>query len=317
MSNYMPRIGEIYGFYSRSSSGIVAGELVKLLGDVAHLRVVCAPPGSKYQAGFVCLMPWGRLKPADELTSKNEQPAPPVDVPSPPSPVANRQKYKGRALVDAFRPKTLSEVRGQPFAVEMMRNYAAAPNPCAFLLYGPTGTGKTSSARALAADLGVLVDDGPYGGLFEIASGEQTAAQVRETMHACQFRPMLGSGWRVLIVNEADCMTQGASYIWLDVLEQIPEQTTVIFTTNDPGKIPQRFADRCIALEFQGNDAIRPALNELAREIWKTTTGCDDCPPVDAFGALKDQSGQMSFRRLLQRMEPYARSGRTPQKTVA
>jgi hypothetical protein len=37
-------------------------------------------------------------------------------------------------------------------------------------------------------------------------------------MKSIAHRPFSGSGWRVLIVNEADAMTAGAAYTWLDAL---------------------------------------------------------------------------------------------------
>ena len=46
------------------------------------------------------------------------------------------------------------------------------------------------------------------------------------------FRPMLGSGWKVLVCNEADRMTTSAETIWLDALEGLPPKSVIVFTTN-------------------------------------------------------------------------------------
>jgi DNA polymerase III delta prime subunit len=217
-----------------------------------------------------------------------------------------------RPLVEHCRPRQLAGILGQPDAVSSLAEYVRNPYPCAFLFYGPTGTGKTSAAQAVAAEIGVSVDDGEFGGYLEIASGEQTGESVRQAIRSCYTRPMIGSGWKVLTVNEADCMTPNASYVWLDALENLPPSTTVIFTTNDLEKIPQRLRDRCICLEFSGEPSIRPHLQFLAEYVWRTHTGRDDCPVIDRFGKIEDKKGLLSFRRLLQNMERYIRTGKVP-----
>jgi DNA polymerase III delta prime subunit len=45
---------------------------------------------------------------------------------------------------------------------------------------------------------------------------------------------MVGSGWKVVIINEADRMTPQAEVMWLDGLEKLPAKTVVVFTTNNP-----------------------------------------------------------------------------------
>ena len=51
-------------------------------------------------------------------------------------------------------------------------------------------------------------------------------------MESVRCRPFFGSGWKVLVVNEADAMTPNAAFVWLDALEDIPPNTVIICTTN-------------------------------------------------------------------------------------
>ena len=76
------------------------------------------------------------------------------------------------------------------------------------LLLGETGTGKTTAALALAAALGCDVTQNPpeFGGLTVVASGEQTADTVRDLEKFMWRCPFHGSGWKVVVVNEADRM---------------------------------------------------------------------------------------------------------------
>jgi DNA polymerase III delta prime subunit len=136
-----------------------------------------------------------------------------------------------KALVDAYRPGSLDTVYGQSWIVHQLKLWLETPHAGAFVFAGGTGTGKTSTAIALAIELGVAIDEAEFGGLHQITSGEQTGDSVRQAMKSIAHRPFSGSGWRVLIVNEADAMTAGAAYTWLDALENLPAQALVMVTT--------------------------------------------------------------------------------------
>jgi DNA polymerase III delta prime subunit len=62
---------------------------------------------------------------------------------------------------------------------------------------------------------------------------------------------MFGSGWKVIVANEADRMTAQAETVWLDRLESLPPRTVIVFTTNYPEKLSQRLRDRCTRLVFE------------------------------------------------------------------
>lgn len=98
------------------------------------------------------------------------------------------------SLVDKYRPKTLSDIWGQDEAMSVLTSYARSPYPTAFLFSGETGTGKTSAALALANEIGVAIDQNEFGGLYQIASGEQTGETVRKTIRSLYSRPFAGIG---------------------------------------------------------------------------------------------------------------------------
>jgi DNA polymerase III gamma/tau subunit len=75
-------------------------------------------------------------------------------------------------------------VLGQPKVVKTLQAFARNPYSTALLFEGETGTGKTSTAVALASALGCAVDQAEFGGLSMIASGEQTAtASAGDAVH--------------------------------------------------------------------------------------------------------------------------------------
>lgn len=218
-------------------------------------------------------------------------------------------------LADAYRPQTLAEVVGQPWTVSQLETFVESPYPVAFLFEGATGTGKTSTALALANALGVDVLSGPFGGFHEIASGEQTGESVRRVMDGLRLHTLSGSGWKVLVVNEADCMTANAAYIWLDALESLPVRSVVVFTTNEAAKLPARLRDRCERFRFEsGYLALAPYLPELIARVWSAETGRDDPPDLDALGPIQDEKGNVSVRRVLQLLAPWIRNGIKPEE---
>lgn len=212
-------------------------------------------------------------------------------------------------LFEKYKPRKLSDVLGQEWIVCQLEQFVKSPHSCAFLFDGASGTGKTSTAMVLAEALGVMVDQDELGGLWQIASGEQTGETVRRAVDNLRVRPWTGSGWKVLIVNEADAMTPNAAMVWLDVLEALPLQTVVIFTTNAARRIPGRLRDRCEGFTFQsGGLLMRPALQELVSRVWLAETGRTDAPEVENLGEYTDGNGDSSFRRVLQKLTPFVRA---------
>lgn len=55
-----------------------------------------------------------------------------------------------QSLVEKYRPRKLTDVQGQSWAVDQLRTWSESPHPVAFIFVGGTGTGKTSTALALA-----------------------------------------------------------------------------------------------------------------------------------------------------------------------
>ena len=206
------------------------------------------------------------------------------------------------SLTEKYRPRTLAGLWGQPKVVAILKRFAESPCSTAFLFEGETGTGKTSAALALARELGCDVDAGEFGGAWEIASGEQNAEAVRETDRRMYLKPMQGSGWKVVIVNECDRMCRPAEVIWLDLLEHLPRQSVVVFTTNDPSLLSARFRDRCTRLEFRSNAAHMAApARDFLLGIWRAETGQEpDLLTVERLVLDSVQGGKVSLRRAAQ-----------------
>lgn len=207
-------------------------------------------------------------------------------------------------LTEKYRPHSLRCLWGQEKIVKLLRKFAENPHPTAMLFEGATGTGKTSAALALAAELGCNLKQKEFGGVHVIASGEQSAEAVRDTTRQMWNTPFYGSGWKVVIVNEADRMHLAAETVWLDRLEALPARTVVIFTTNFADKLSPRFRDRCTRLRFESDAGkLQADAEAFAAAVWKAETGRK--AKAGAIGRIVDAAsvdGEISFRRVMQEL---------------
>jgi replication-associated recombination protein RarA len=234
-----------------------------------------------------------------------------VTIPGLPDDAFLRSNSAGGALVNKYRPCRLAEVLGQPDVTDTLRDFVDRPYSCALLFHGESGTGKTSAAIALAHELGVAVEERELGGLFEIASGTQTTEQVKRLLELLRYRPLRGSGWRVVIVNECDRMGLPVETLWLDALEHLPRDTVIVFTTNDASRLSRRFKDRCEEYHFQHHtERIGPWIQALVQRVWEQEGGSGACPSLDSLGMPTlegEDSMHASFRLALQQLQKLTR----------
>jgi hypothetical protein len=232
-------------------------------------------------------------------------------APTPVSRLLEAARGAAGTLTDRYRPRSLDAILGQPSVVKFLKRFAANPGPMAFLCEGETGTGKTTVALALAAELGCSVEHAEFGGVWTIASGEQSADSVRETYRRLSLTPMFGNGWKVAIVNEADRMNKSAETIWLDALENLPARSVVVFTTNFCSTLSSRFRDRCVRLTFASDPKRLDAEARLLVDgIWRQEIGKP--PPSEIVAkvlAAGVEDGKLSFRRVVQSLQVQLMEG--------
>ena len=213
----------------------------------------------------------------------------------------------GMSLVAKYRPATLSAVIGQKPVVEALRAFSRAPAPTAFIFAGAPGVGKTAAAEALAADLGCA---GDFGGLTELPSGTQDGKAVESVLRSLRLTPMGGSGWKVVIINEADRMTEQAEAIWLDGLEHLPAKSVVIFTTNNLSRMTPRLIRRCEVYQFDStSDTFRAEMARFIRMVWERETGRPLGTIPEGLGRFELGSDDYSIGLALQQIAPYVRTG--------
>jgi len=213
-------------------------------------------------------------------------------------------------------PRDLASVVGQGEVTFRIESFLEAPYSSAWFFDGPTGVGKTTVALAIAAELGAV----EFGGLEQIKSGMQDAEAVEGVLNTLRYTPMLGSGWKVVIVDEADYMSHKASQLWLSALEDLPAKSVVIFTTNNPSKFADRFLDRCERLTFScAAEEHKGDSQELVNRVWIGETGSlHGAPNAQFLKGVVDDNGAISYRRVIRALEPLlaVRRARATHDTV-
>ena len=140
----------------------------------------------------------------------------------------------------AYAPSVWDDIVGQEPVVETLRNAVANPAAMthAWLFTGPPGSGRSNAARAFAAALLCPQDgcgtcrecrtalDGTHADVDVVAT-EGLSIKVedaRELAHLAALRPSVG-GHRVILIEDADRLTERAADALLKALEEPAERT--------------------------------------------------------------------------------------------
>ncbi|MDW7977846.1 MAG: replication factor C small subunit [Candidatus Caldarchaeum sp.] len=154
--------------------------------------------------------------------------------------------------VEKYRPRTLDEVVNQDEVVATLKNVVASKNVPHMLFTGPPGTGKTATAHAFAQELygPRYLEDGLF---VEInASDERGIETIRERVKTfARTVPFSGVGFRVLLLDESDQLTDAAQHAFRRTMEQFSATCRFILAANYSNRIIEPIQSRCAVLRFK------------------------------------------------------------------
>ena len=103
------------------------------------------------------------------------------------------------SLTDRYRPRTIDSFIGLTKPKALCSKLAARPYASAWRFVGPSGTGKTTIALALAESIPAEI--------HHIPSQECNLENLERVCRTCQYVPMAGCKMHLILVDEADQMS--------------------------------------------------------------------------------------------------------------
>lgn len=166
-----------------------------------------------------------------------------------------------------YRPNRFAEVVGQlhikPILKAMVKTQSVPP---ALLFVGTRGTGKTTSARILAAALNcksstdgdacaecescLAVQNGTSFSVLEVdAASNGLVGDIRKIKEMVAYAHE--GDWRVVMLDEAHSMSKEAFNALLKVLEEPPPFTVFVLLTTEANKILETVVSRSMSFDFR------------------------------------------------------------------
>jgi replication factor C small subunit len=179
--------------------------------------------------------------------------------------------------IEKYRPQRLSEVAGHEDIIERLQSYVDRNDLSHMLFSGPAGTGKTTSAMAIAKEL--YGDDWQDNFLELNASDQRGIDVIRDRVKSFARTSFGGYEYRVIFLDEADALTSDAQAALRRTMEQFSNNVRFILSCNYSSQIIDPIQSRCAVFRFSplGDEAIEEQVRRIAEaeDIEVTEDGVD------------------------------------------
>jgi len=170
--------------------------------------------------------------------------------------------------IEKYRPQKLDEIVGQQNIVERLKAYAKTKNVPHLIFAGPAGTGKTTSAIALAKEL--FEKETWKQNFHELnASDERGIGIIRgKIKDFARTAPIGKSTFKIIFLDEADSLTSEAQAALRRTIEKYTHICRFILSVNYSSKIIEPIQSRCAVFRFRPltPDDIKKYMRKIATQ---------------------------------------------------
>lgn len=151
---------------------------------------------------------------------------------------------------EKYRPRKLEEVVGQGDIIRRLQAIVRSGNIPHFLFTGPAGTGKTTSALALAREL--FGKEGWMDNFQELNASDERGIQIVRTKIKSFARaaPLGGADFKIIFLDEADSLTSDAQAALRRTMEKYSATCRFILSCNYSSRIIPPIQSRCSVMRF-------------------------------------------------------------------
>ena len=211
-------------------------------------------------------------------------------------------------LYERWRPKTLSDIVGQPDVTGPLSAFLLEPYPNLFLFTGHTGVGKSATAMVVSD----AITDPTFGAWKLNGAKFNTEAFDKYFGNDTPFRYRLPENcFHCLRVEELERLPPNVQNGLKDSLDdaQRDYKLVVIATSNDTSRLEKALLHRFQRYQFDSGPKFAAAFNEWLRTAWLIETGGEEIPAdfalwgyeLDRIAAGDDQfSGRLALDRMEQ-----------------
>ncbi len=166
---------------------------------------------------------------------------------------------------EKYRPDTLGEIVNQEEIVSRLEAFVEEDSIPHLLFAGPAGTGKTTSAIALAKDL--YGDEWKQNFMETNASDDRGIDVVREKIKDFARTKSVNADYKIIFLDEADALTADAQQALRRTMEQFSGNTRFILSCNYSSKIIDPIQSRCAVFRFNRlkEDDVKTYITRVAK----------------------------------------------------
>jgi len=176
--------------------------------------------------------------------------------------------------VEKYRPNALEELISHEDIISTIRTFISQDKLPHLLFYGPPGTGKTSTILACAKEIYPAKQFNSM--VLELnASDDRGIGIVRgQILNFASTRTIFNSGYKLVILDEADAMTNDAQNALRRIIEKFTDNVRFCLIGNYLSKIIPALQSRCTRFRFGplGAEQILPRLEHVCKEEKVTIT---------------------------------------------